>query len=175
MTTPKPTEAAEELAFRINADKSKLSEIQAALEAQRSAPPADSRKASQSLTIRAAIANAAMPILALKIAQWSGMEAEQAWELAASIFVMLSSLMAIGMRRAIGALLVAIALSSVGCCSKAEKRLETVLKAGHRFADGPGDEWVEQAASGEARAIRADRVEAFRLVLEAAAPDQEKE
>lgn len=102
MPTPKPDEAAAELKDKFAMRPDAAEAIRAALEAQREAPASTAKPLSQSMTVRAAVANAIMPILALKIAQWSGVPEEQAWEIAATVFALLSSLVAIGMRRAWG-------------------------------------------------------------------------
>lgn len=141
-SAPMPQDAAAAIRGNLGLDEAEAREIQAALEAQRAAPPPSSKPLSQSLTVRAAIANMIVPLLALKLGQWCGLTDEQAWELAATIFTVIVSLITIGARRAMGLVLIAL-LFVGGCCSHIDSR--PLAESYRRWLNGPGRAWVAQA------------------------------
>lgn len=129
-------------------------------------PIEESKPLAKSLTVRASIAQAVVPLIAFWLSRKLGLGEEDAMILAGALFAALASLAQIGMRRAIGALLFLLVM--VGChCN----RCDILIRSGRRFADGPGQGWIDCAASGEERGIREDRVEAYRLVLDLAEED----
>lgn len=140
-TAPLPEDVVASMQTRMALDEGETREIKAALELQRAAPSLSSKPLAQSLTVRAAIANLVVPLAALKLGQWLGLTDEQAWELAATAFTVIVSLITIGFRRAMGLVLVAFVLS--GCCSHLDSR--PLAESYRRWLNGPGRAWVEQA------------------------------
>lgn len=98
----KPEKVAEDLRNTMGLDEGEAETIRRELEAQRAAPSLEAKPVAKSLTVRAAIANMLVPIIALKLAQWCGLSEEQAWEIAGAIFATLVSLIGLGIRRAQG-------------------------------------------------------------------------
>lgn len=98
----KPEKVAEDLKKNLGLNREDAEAIRLELEAQRAAPSLEAKPLAKSLTVRAAIANMLVPIIALKLAQYLGLSEEQAWEIAATLFTVLVSLVAVGLRRAQG-------------------------------------------------------------------------
>lgn len=98
----KPEKVAEDLKKNLGLNREDAEAIRLELEAQRAAPSLEAKPLAKSLTVRAAIANMLVPIIALKLAQWCGLSEEQAWEIAGAIFATLVSLIGLGIRRAHG-------------------------------------------------------------------------
>ena len=140
-SAPLPQDAASKIRSDMDLDDAEARELEAALLAQRSAPPLSAKPLAKSLTVRAAIANVIVPIAALKIGQWLGLSDEQAWELAATAFTVIVSLITIGFRRAMGLVLVALMFS--GCCSHLDSK--PLADSYRRWLNGPGRAWVAQA------------------------------
>jgi len=90
-------------------------------------PTPEPKKASKSLTVRASLAAAFIPILSFLLAKKLGMSSEDAGALGAALFGAFYAVAQIGMRRAAGGFgAVLILVLSVGCCSHVNhKKLAT--------------------------------------------------
>lgn len=116
---------------------------------------------SKSLTVKASVAQAIVPVVAYWLSTKLGLDQEDALVIAGSLFALLASIVSIGMRRAIGALLVALL---VACSCPNKKLLED---SAERYVDSVGVEWVAASRDEKQRDIRENRNKAFKAVIAA--------
>jgi len=90
-------------------------------------PSPEPKKATQSLTVRSAMAAAFIPILSFLLARYLGMDAETSASIGAALFGAFYAFGQVGMRRAAGGFGAVLILAiSVGCCSHVNhKKLAT--------------------------------------------------
>lgn len=117
---------------------------------------------SKSLTVKASVAQAIVPVLAYWLSTKLGLNQEDALVIAGSLFALLASIVSIGMRRAIGALLIAVLL--LGCAGSNKKLLED---SAERYVNSVGPEWVAAARDEKQRKDRENRNKAFKAVIAA--------
>lgn len=125
-------------------------------------PDAAPKPMSKSLTVKASVAQAIVPVVAYWLSTKLGLNQEDALVVAGSLFALLASIVSIGMRRAIGALLIAVLL--LGCAGSNKKLLED---SAERYVNGPGKEWVEASRDEKQRKDRENRNKAFKAVIAA--------
>jgi hypothetical protein len=111
---PAPQDAAKSLQSALKLAPSDAKALEAALEEQRAAPSIPAKPLAQSLTARASVAQGLVPIAAYFLAQYLGIDEEHALAIAGALFALLSALAQIGMRRALGMMII-ISLISSGC------------------------------------------------------------
>lgn len=124
-------------------------------------PDAAPKPLSKSLTVRASVAQAIVPVLAYWLSTKLGLNQEDALVVAGSIFALLASIVSIGMRRALGS----IALLMLVACSNCNHKL--LEDSAERYVNGPGKEWVEASRDEKQRKDRENRNKAFKAVIAA--------
>lgn len=129
-------------------------------------PDAAPKPLSKSLTVKASVAQAIVPVVAYWLSTKLGLNQEDALVIAGSLFALLASIVSIGMRRAIGALLVAFLVA----CSCPNKAL--LEDSAERYVNSVGPEWVAAARDEKQRKDRENRNKAFKAVI-AASREQE--
>lgn len=128
-------------------------------------PPQEPKKATQSLTVRASLAAAFIPILSFLLAKKLGMSSEDAGALGAALFGAFYAVAQIGMRRAAGGFGAVLVLAiSVGCCSHVDHKklatFPTIRKSFEGIKDNVSGLKVESEQDEEIKALTIEECDA---------------